>query len=200
MNSAALAGLALLAITTTAQAGPVDVTYTVSGSTGNWVLDFSVTNSLVGNDRNDLYLFGIRLPTSPAIVGSPSGWTQPVSQSVSWFGSGGSATNYNNIWITTATGIFNPTGQYVIHPGHTLGGFQATSTDLLAPPDVNWFAVEVGYYPTLLGCNFNCSGARDNAGFEGLATLAVATAVPEPGTLALLAVAMGALALRRRAS
>ena len=38
--------LMLLGVLPTAQASPVDVSYTVSGSAGNWALDFSITNNL----------------------------------------------------------------------------------------------------------------------------------------------------------
>ena len=200
-NTNVLAGLAMLVVASTVQAAAVDVSYTVSGSPGTWALEFSVTNNLVGSDRNDLYLFGVRLPTSPAILGSPTGWTLPASQSANWFGSGGSATDYNNIWTSTPTGVFNPTGLFVVHPGETLSGFLAASAELLPPTSVSWFAVEVGFYPSLIGCSFNCTGARDNAGFEGIAMPTTNVAVPEPATLALLAAPLGAMAiiaLRRR--
>ena len=55
-----------------ARAAAVDVSYTASGSPSNWVLDFSVTNSLGGT--NDIYFFGVSLPTGHNIVGSPTGY------------------------------------------------------------------------------------------------------------------------------
>ena len=54
-----------------AYADPVDVSYTVSGSPGAWVLDFSVTNNLGGT--NSIYYLNVGLPTT-SIVGSPAGW------------------------------------------------------------------------------------------------------------------------------
>jgi hypothetical protein len=48
--SAAIAGLALLGALEMAQAGPVDVTYTFSGSAGDWTYGFSVTNNLGGTN------------------------------------------------------------------------------------------------------------------------------------------------------
>jgi hypothetical protein len=50
-----VAGLVFLGSAFQASASPVDVTYTVTGSTGNWTYDFSVTNNLAGT--NDLYTF-----------------------------------------------------------------------------------------------------------------------------------------------
>jgi hypothetical protein len=54
-----------------AEANPVDVSYTVTGSAGNWTLDFSVTDNLGGT--NDIYFFGVEL-SARDIVGSPTNW------------------------------------------------------------------------------------------------------------------------------
>ena len=47
------------------------VAFKVSGSSGNWTLDFSVTNTLGAN--NNIYFFGVLLP-APDITATPSGW------------------------------------------------------------------------------------------------------------------------------
>src|SRR5262245_36697130 len=84
---ASIAMVALAAINPI-QADPIDVTYSVTGSAGSWVLDFSVTNNLGGT--NDIYFFGVSL-TDPNNIGGPAFWN-PV------FGN----PTYNNLWSTGA--------------------------------------------------------------------------------------------------
>ena len=159
---------AALALTSAAYAGPV-VTFTTSGTSGNYTLDFSVTNNL-GN-TNDIYFFGVQLPARD-IVASPGGFDPNIW--LTWDNSpyGGSSTIYNNNWIDfTFSSLPN---------GTTLSGFQAHTTSLTAPTSVPYFAYAFGgsYF---VGDNFNSPG---NPGFEGLATGADVTAVPEPGVVA----------------
>jgi hypothetical protein len=135
----ALAGAVLLAYISGAQANPVDVTYTVSGSPGDWILNFSVTDNLGGT--NDLYFFGVSIG-SPDIVGSPTGWSV---RSGTWSnaGYGGSSTTYDNTWIA---GCCSP---YVL-PGGTLSGFEVLDTSSVAPASVQWFAwANLGTYNAL---------------------------------------------------
>jgi hypothetical protein len=56
-----------------AAADTVDVSYTVSGSPGAWVYDFSVTNNIGGTNR--IFMFGIQLGKTD-IVGSPAPFAQ----------------------------------------------------------------------------------------------------------------------------
>jgi hypothetical protein len=69
----AIAGLLLASATAAAQANPVDVSYTLSGSPGDWVYDFSISNNYAaGYDVYSLvvpYLGPILTQT-----GSPAGW------------------------------------------------------------------------------------------------------------------------------
>jgi hypothetical protein len=73
--SAAIAGLALLGALEMAQAAPVDVTYTFSGSAGDWTYDFSVTNNLGGTN----YLYGLLSTDFPSTsyVSGPAGELSP---------------------------------------------------------------------------------------------------------------------------
>lgn len=158
--SLVIAGLALLGTLATAQADPVDVTYTISGSAGNWLLDFSVADNLGGT--NNLYLFGVFLPARD-IAGSPTGWDPNAIGSYSPGFYGGSSTNYDNLWITS------PSGSTTITPGHTLGGFQARSTAVAMPSSVQWMAVAAGGTYLGPGCSFICGAPHDNPGFEGVA-------------------------------
>ena len=56
-------------------AAPI-VTASLSGSSGDWTLNFSVNNTLGGS--NDIYFFGVNIvnefPNS-TITGEPTGWT-----------------------------------------------------------------------------------------------------------------------------
>ena len=52
-------------------AAPI-VTETITGTSGNYTLDFSVQNNL-GN-TNDIYFFGVLIDSGRHIVGSPSGF------------------------------------------------------------------------------------------------------------------------------
>ena len=180
--------------TSAAKAAIVDVSYAVSGSSGNWLLDFSVTNNLGG--ANSLYLFGVRMPDRD-IDGSPSGWDPNEIISYNSLSNGGPNINFNNIWRTF------PVGSPTVAPGETLSGFQVGSDDLMRPGDVSWFTFAAGGTYSGPGCAMNCTGANDNPGFVGVATER-STAVPEPTSWAMMIlgfIAVGAITrrdLRRR--
>lgn len=175
--------LAALLFGTAAQAAPIDVSYATTGSSGNYTLNFSVTNNLGGS--NDVYFFGVKL-SQPGITGSPSGaWDSTLWPNWDNTAYGGSNTNYNNNWIDFSFGN--------LLPGNTLGGFQVTVADLVAPGAVEWFAYASGGIWNG-GGNFNGIG---NPGFEG--TVGNVNQVPEPGSLALAGLGLVALALRKRA-
>ena len=194
-----LALLFLPGIVGTAKANPVDVSFTVSGSAGNWVYDFSVTNNL--GDGTAIYYVGVSLPNS--VTGSivrPTGWSAPAVTSQNWglYGSG-TGTEYNDLWITCASSAVCD-NQYGIFNGQTLNGFQISDSGSSALTSVAWFAVDAGYYgPPQTGCSFICGAPYTNPGFEGLATAATSE-TPLPAALPLFAIGLGGLALigRRR--
>ena len=144
-----------------AYASPVDVSYTVSGSPGAWVLDFSVTNNLGGT--NDIYYLNLQLPTT-SIVGSPAGWAYS-SLNNPWSNTayGGSSLVYNNPWRVSGNGVMDPGA--MISSGQTLSGFQVRDADQVAPASVLWtaFATLGTYYGS------NCFNCGVNPGFEGVA-------------------------------
>ena len=174
---------ALAAAAGTAVAGPdqaPSVSYSVSGSSGAYVLDFSVSASF--DDAMALYFFGVVVDTGRNIAGSPTNWDPNIWTSWNNSGYGGSSNNYNNVWIDLTFGSSN------ISDGETLSGFQVNYTGSSAPLSVDWFA---------FGFNGNYNGQdpffnrTDNPGFEGTAV------IPAPGALALLGLG-GIASIRRR--
>lgn len=159
----ALAALAVASISS-AHADPVVVNYTVSGSAGNWVFDFSVTNNIGGT--NNIYFWGAQLSTGPNIIASP-----PTFQAANnpWNANG---TVYNNNWCENGCGLLIPS--LMIQPGETLAGFKTTDTDLIAPTSVQFFAFATSGFYSGPGC-FECGS---NPGFQGVAV--EASAVPGP--------------------
>ncbi len=181
VSSAAL--IALLFIAIPAAAAPI-VSYNVSGMPGNWVLDFSVTNTL--GDNNKIYFFGVLLPQQHAITAMPLHWDD---RWITWDNSayGGSSIVYNNTWI-------NVSGPNFIENGQTMSGFQVTLTVSEAPSSVPWFAYAA--YGTYTGNDYFHNDF--NPGFEGTAGGA---AIPLPAALYLLAPGLaGIVAVRKRSS
>lgn len=173
----AAATLAAAATCHAAQAAPVDVSYTVSGSAGNWTLDFTLGDNEPAM-TSGLYFFGVAVDNG-VLTGSAPGFN-------SWGGTwssnayyGGSSTAYNDTWI----------GNYIPY-GASESGFLVHTTDATAPTSVQWYAFGIG---TNVTSGFHDGG---NPGFEGVAT----TAVPEPANMALMLAGLGGIALvaRRR--
>jgi hypothetical protein len=178
--------IAALVLSFSLAADPVNVSYTITGNSGDWTLDFSVNNNLAGAPDQNLYFFGVAL-SSRNITGSPG--TFDPNLWTSWNNSayGGSNINYDNNWLDSSNSA--------LLPGSTTSGFEVTIADPVAPASVNWFAYTYGDDPYEGGGNFNNAM---NPGFEGVAT-AGNTSIPEPSTLAFLGVGLaGLVALRRR--
>ena len=206
---------AILVGSATAQAQPLRVEYTVSGSSGNWLLNFTLFNDFGGPSDMGVYWFGINTP-STSVTGSASAWWSNGASTVN----AGSGTTYQNSWRTDMSTF--------LLPGQSMTGFAAQSFALAAPTSVGWFAYAFsdsyaqsnGGYD--VGDNFN--GLTYNPGFESRSTGFIVqvnpgtltpppppptelnvpvTTTPEPSTYALMATglaALGYLKRRRRAA
>jgi len=163
------------------------VRYSTSGRPGNWLLDFSVTNTL-GVPNLNIYFFGVRLPEHDTFA--PDGWIDAVERNWTNAIYGGSATVYTNNWIVPTQG--DPSD---IDMGATLSGFRSRVTAVAAPTSVQWFAFAAppGFPDSTIryegSDHFN---SAENPGFEG-----VASPTPEPTSLLLAGLGL-ACYLRRR--
>lgn len=192
---------AVVAVLVTSQdclSNPIDVSYTASGTSGNYLLNFTVVNNMTSNPTQDIYLFGVRLDNS-SVQGSPTGFDS--SFYTTWNnqtnGYGGSNTDYNAVWVDFSKSHF---------PGSSsptsLSGFTVKVTGLNLPTTVNWFAYSISSTssPYTGDGNFYAGSPNNsNVGFEG--TFVHPSNVPEPSTFALLSlsgIACGVWNLRRR--
>jgi hypothetical protein len=165
-----------------ANIGPPTVSYTVTGVSGDYTLDFTFNN----NTNQDLYFFGVA--TSGTITGSAAG----IGTYPSWNNSsyGGSNINYNDVWYDPSVTLFPA--------GTSLSGFDVTISDAVAPTSVNWFAYTNagGGAAYSGGGNFyGGSGGGVSTGFEGVAGTGSAT--PEPSYLIVAAGIVGLIGFRK---
>jgi hypothetical protein len=152
-------------------ANTVDVSYTVSGSPGDWTYDFSITNNIGGT--NDIYALEITPSSSSSetIIGSPSGWGIGTFTPIEWCFS-------SNCGFTGATNLA---------PGQTLSGFLVQDTSLTPITSADWLvAAEGGTYTGPDNTNPN---NPSNPTFIGTAS------TPLPAALPLFATGLGGLGL-----
>lgn len=163
----------VMSLFTSASAASVEVDYNVSGTSGNYILDFTVHNNIPSSYMQDVYFWGVNLPFAGySVQGSPPNW-EPFG---SWTnaGLGGSSITYDSIWITGRNGNFDD----VIVSGSSLSGFTVPISSI--PDTIHFFAFSFGPNE-YLGTDAFHLGV--NPGFEGVASPAP---VPEPATMLLL--------------
>lgn len=138
-----IAAVGILAVECPTQAGPIHVSYAVSGTSGNYTLDFKVSNGMPTGSDQVVYFFGVSLANG-TITGSGGA-----------FGTTTAFGGYNDAWTTSVgTGVFR---------GSSLNGFSVLDTDAVAPTVVDYFAYTAGNVPY---------HADINPGFFGSATVA----------------------------
>lgn len=209
LTAVAALSVATATATATANAQPLNVAYLVTGSAGNWLFNFTLTNTGVGAPADlGVYLFGVNIGPK-AIAATPTNW----SQFMSWTTSSGSGTKYGNVW--------HANNDFGVGVGASVTGFSAFNYDQVAPTDVKWFAYAISNSQAAAGewyeggGNFN--GQTYNPGFEsranGIYEPTVNTVLrepenpppvvvtPEPSSYVLLAsglMALGYMSRRRR--
>jgi hypothetical protein len=172
----ALVATALVGTAGAVAAAPVDMTFTVTGTAGDWTLDFNVANNMSGTDLS-LYFFGVAVDGG-AVVGSPLDFSSPAY--LTWNNAvyGGPDFTYNGVWFNNG---------HVDYPGQSLGGFLVNSSSVAAPTNVEWFAFFSGSQYVGLG---DLTTENGNPGFSGSAS-PLASSVPEPSGLALMLAGLG---------
>ncbi len=188
MGSGAGIVLMLALLAPHANADVVSVGYTVTGSTDDWTLDFTVTNNIPAAADQKVYFFGVDIsPTDE--TGFPSGWTTYVDWNTSDGGEGiGDNITFPNGWITDlGAGIAS---------GASLSGFEVLVTTATAPTDVAWFAY--GFGGSYAG-DWNYFDNAENPGFQGGSSITSTTpTIPEPSTFVLALTGLGLSGLIRK--
>lgn len=198
---------------------PVDVSYTITGQPGAWLLDFTLSNNISDPSSAGVWpvnYFGVDLPNA-TIVGNP---TPPgciysnvfiCGTDFIWlpwnyfdYSSGPSPfPAYNDLWNNIGPVYYFAThigGPYPF-PGSSLSGFQVLDTDVNAPASVAWVAQAYNYFDPYgdlytSGGNLNPEEPAEFPVFEGTATAPAAT--PEPATFGSMALTFVGLLIWRR--
>ena len=177
-------------------ASSVSVDYTYTGTSGDYLLNFNVTNNIPALHEQKIYMWGVSIEPVDIERGFPSGWSLSTAYTLN------STLVYPNGWATISV------GDYRIDPGASLSGFTLHTASIPSeigfiawaypfPSDTDWSLL---YYesddvcqgePTLNPCFTGLVGAGRYIGDEP-------PSVPEPTTMLLLGLGLVGLAGVRR--
>ena len=134
----------------------------ISGTSGNYTLDFTVNNT--GTLGFDIYLFTVQ--ADGRISGAPAGYNTSSYNTVHYWDIGGTQNSpYNNLWI-------DPT--YTVLPtGTTLSGFTVNVSDVTAPTSIVYSAIGEDNGMVYTGPDNLNTGNPSNPFFTGSATESV---------------------------
>lgn len=195
--TALVASLAFLSIVAAHGQAPT-VTYTATGTSGAYTLDFAFTSNLNPAQYPDTYLYFIGVDTgnSDTVTGSPA---RMPNYAPGWGGNaadGGSNENYNDTWLDSGYSTDYSEG---IHAGETLSGFDVFYGGATVPTSIDWF----GYQFSPSGNFYSGPGAFHSifglAGFEGVADLEGRGVPDNSASVALLGAGLIGLAVMGRA-
>lgn len=182
-----------------AEAAPVEVTYTVTGTSGDWYLNFTVTNNISIN--NEIYLLRFYVDQAVRAVSAPKSWRY-YDSNTSFYVSN-QLYKFNHLW-QGGYGNVNE-GNFLIQNGESLSGFAVKSKSIFEPTYINWAAYTHGdsyYGPDVAFYSSDSPYFYSKFPvFVGEASEAVPSnpdtpdipAVPEPGSIWLVTVALAAL-------
>jgi hypothetical protein len=165
-----LLALGFTTLSTSLIAQPV-LTYSVSGSSGDYTLDFTVNNTTPGTQTQDIYLFGVDVPNG-SFTGGPAGYATSGS--------------FDNATVNLLDSTYS-----LLPSGTTLSGFDVFDSSATAPTSVPYYAYGYDFGADYTGPDN--LGDADNPLFEGNA-VAGANVPDSAATMPMLGVAFGALA------
>jgi hypothetical protein len=186
MKKLAMAALCVASCVSAANAGPVTVNFTTTGSSGDWTYDFTFANNVTA--PQGLYFLGID-DTDGSVVGIPAGFNEYSGWNTAY--SGGTAHQFGPGWLD-----YSDVG---IASGSALSGFLVHDTAADVKTSFTFFG-----YTYAGGQLYNGpydTGSANNPGFIGVTGT---PAVPEPASWALMlggfGMIGGAMRSRRRAA
>ncbi len=166
------------------------VDFAVSGTPGDYTLDFTVNNATPGTGNQDIYVFGVYDPNG-TVTASPSVYTTPppmMLEPFAFFGVGTTLT-YNDGWFDSSFAALSP--------GTILSGFEVLDTSLVAPTSIPYVAVGYDGGGLYAGAGNLAPNSPANPLFEGNAVQgggnSNARAADDGATMSMLAIALGAM-------